>query len=286
MAEAKLELEQAHADAEVARKQLKGNNHSDLALRKPHIAQASAQLESAQAQLKQTKINLTRTQVTLPHDSLIRTKLVDVGQYVSVGTSLGKAYATDNVEVRLALTDQQLASLGLSIGFSADDGAGPAVDLSAKLAGKLRHWQGTLVRLDGAIDPNTRLIYGYVQIKDPYGSSAESQSGMPLAIGLYVNAKVNGKHLTDTFVIPRNSLRRGNKVFVIEDEKLYIREVTIIHRNTDSIVVKGEINNGDQLVVSPVKAAVHGMSAQAVVKDKSQTDSLAVAMEAMKVGEK
>jgi RND family efflux transporter MFP subunit len=286
VAEAKLELAKAHADAEVAHNQLKGNNHSDLALRKPYIAQAMARLASAKAQLEQAKINLTRTHVTVPHDSLIRTKLVDVGQYVSVGTSLGKAFAINNAEVRLALTDKQLASLGLPIGYSADDGTGPAVDLTAIVAGELRHWQGSLVRLDGAIDPDTRLIYGYAQVKDPYGTGAESQSGMPLAIGLYVAAQIDGKYLADAYVIPRNSLRRGNKVFVIEGEKLYIREVTIIHRNTDTIVVKGAINNGDLLVVSPVKAAVNGMSALAVVKEKNQTNSLAVAMEAMKVGEK
>lgn len=154
---------------------------------------------------------------------------MDVGQYVSVGTSLGKAFAINSAEVRLA-TDKQLASLGLPIGYSADDETGPAVDLTAIVAGELRHWQGSLVRLDGAIDPDTRLIYGYVQVKDPYGTGAELQSGMPLAIGLYVAAQIDGKYLADAYVIPRNSLRRGNKAFVIEGEKLYIREVTIILR--------------------------------------------------------
>ena len=69
----------------------------------------------------------------LPFDGRVASTAVHVGEYVSVGTPLGRVFATDRVEVRLPLNDQQLAALGLPIGFAAGE-HGPRVQLSADVA--------------------------------------------------------------------------------------------------------------------------------------------------------
>ncbi|MBD3647975.1 MAG: efflux RND transporter periplasmic adaptor subunit, partial [Pseudomonadales bacterium] len=107
-------VQQALADADVARKQLRDPaNASPLALKEPHLAEARARLVAAKADLEQANINLARTRVSLPFKGRIMSKAVDIGQFVTPGTRLGKAFSTDRVEVRLPLSDSQLASLGL-----------------------------------------------------------------------------------------------------------------------------------------------------------------------------
>ena len=78
-----MELAQALADADVAKKQLANEkNPSDLALKLPQIAQARAALEAAEIGLERAQSDLERTQITLPFDARITQTSVDEGQYL------------------------------------------------------------------------------------------------------------------------------------------------------------------------------------------------------------
>jgi multidrug efflux pump subunit AcrA (membrane-fusion protein) len=86
LAARELELAQALADADVAKKQLAAEpSPSDLALKKPQIAQARAALEAAEIGLERAESDLQRTRVTLPFDARIIETTVDEGQYLGLG---------------------------------------------------------------------------------------------------------------------------------------------------------------------------------------------------------
>ena len=87
-----------------------------LSLRKPQLASALAKLRAAEAGRDEAQLNLDRTHVKAPFNGRVRIKYVDEGQYVSLGTPIVKLYSTDKVEVRLPLTDKQLALLDLPTG--------------------------------------------------------------------------------------------------------------------------------------------------------------------------
>ena len=62
VAETEVAVQQALADADVARKQLRNDKTaSDLALKKPQVAEARARREAAVASLEQAKLDLERT---------------------------------------------------------------------------------------------------------------------------------------------------------------------------------------------------------------------------------
>jgi multidrug resistance efflux pump len=125
LAARRLELEQALADADVARQQLAGEvNPSDLALRKPQIAQARAGVQAAELSLSRAESDLSRTKISLPFDARITQTMVDEGQYVGAGRTVASVFSTDVAEVRLPLTDADIAALGVPIGFEAPEGAG------------------------------------------------------------------------------------------------------------------------------------------------------------------
>lgn len=268
VAAARVGVEQAEADADVARRQLENvANPSPLALKKPQVAQAHATLKAAEADFAQTQLNLSRTKVTVPFVGRLKSKLVDVGQFVTPGTPLGRAFATDVVEVRLPLTDSQLASLGLPIGFIANDDA-PLVNFSAVVAGQHREWEGRLTRLDAAIDTDTRLVYAIAESENPYVGGLNS-GGMPLAVGLFVNAEIQGRQLEQAYLIPRNALRAGDKVYRISDGRLDVREVEVIHQSNEYVVIERGVDTGDQVVISSVRNPVQGMAVEAVVRNGS-----------------
>ena len=264
VAEAEVGVEQALADADVARKQLRNTkNPSPLALKKPQLAQAKSRLVAAEAMLEQASLNLERTNISLPfHGRLIDTR-VDIGQYVSPGTVIGRAFATEVVEIRLPLNDSQLAALGLPIGYTAPPDGGLNVDFSAVVAGKTQHWQGKLVRLDASIDPSTRMLYASAVVLDPYGKNTSDQ-GMPLAVGLFVEAKIAGRKMNDAHIIPRSALRAGNIVFVIEDNMLQVRSVTVAHSSPERAVISSGLAVGERVITSPIRNPVQGMALTAI----------------------
>ena len=61
---------------------------SDLALRKPQLAEAVAELTSAEAALEKAQEDLNRTSIRAPYDGMVQEKRADVGQYVNTGSQL------------------------------------------------------------------------------------------------------------------------------------------------------------------------------------------------------
>ena len=265
VAEAEVRVQQATADANVARHQLRNSaGASDLALKKPQVAEANAVLKAAQSNLGQARANLERTRVTLPFYGRVMSTSVDIGQYVIPGTRIGRAFGNDVVEIRLPLNDSQLASLGLPIGFIAAEGEALSAEVSARVAGREQHWLGELKRLDAAIDPTTRMLFALVEVKNPYGSGA-SEHGMPLAVGLFVTAEIAGREIRDAFIIPRHALRAGNKVYVVNDAgRLEIRSVDVTYSSSEEAVIGVGLSVGEKVVVSSIRNPIEGMALEAL----------------------
>jgi RND family efflux transporter MFP subunit len=264
VAAAKVAVELAHADADVARKQLRNSpNPSALALKKPQVAEALAQMKAAQADLQQAQVNLDRTSIALPFQGRIAKTYADLGQYVASGTPLGQAFATDRVEIRLPINDAQLASLGLPIGYVAGEDGGPVVELSARVAGQQQLWTGRLVRLDASIDSDTRLLYAMAVVDDPYGENASAQ-GMPLAIGLYVSARIFGREISNAVQISSSALRAGDTVYVVNSAGLLeIRNVSVSHSSPEFAIIENGLVSGDRVIISSIRNPIPGMALRA-----------------------
>jgi len=264
VAAAELSVQQAEADADVARKQLRNDPRpSDLALRKPQIVEAKARREAAVAALEQARADLQRTRISLPFGGRVLSTAVHLGEYVSSGMALGRVFATDRVQVRLPLNDQQLSALGLPIGYTGE-GDAPEVLLSAEVAGARHRWRGELIGVDAAMEPTTRLIYATAEVVDPYGAG-RSEAGMPLAVGLFVDAQIRGRAVRSVARIPAAGLRPGNQVYVIDDEgRLAIREVTVVQTHEDHAIVDHGLAAGEALVVSALRNPVVGMALSSI----------------------
>ncbi|WP_025895748.1 efflux RND transporter periplasmic adaptor subunit [Kordiimonas gwangyangensis] len=276
LAEAKVKLEQEMADARIKRKQwqdwVKDGEPTPLALNQPQVAEAQAKLRAAEADLDNAKLNLSRTRIKVPFKGRVLERTAGVGQYVTVGAKLGRVFATDKVEVRLPLTDRQLTELNLPIGYVASAGKGPKVSLRANLGGGDNVWEGRIVRTHASVDQQTRLMYAVAEVEDPYGQLNER--GMPLAVGLFVTASIEGVTPQNALVMPRDALRSEDKVFVIKDEKLEIRTVDVLSTSTEQVFVTAGVEPGEKVVTSPVRGAHDGMAAVPITRSaKNDIDS-------------
>jgi RND family efflux transporter MFP subunit len=241
---------------------------TDYALNKPQVMQAEAKLLSAESDLEEAQLNVARTEINVPFMGRVREKAVGIGQYVSAGTHLGQVFSTDTVEIRLPLTDSQLVELNLPMGFMADAFNAPVVQFSAQVGNSNFTWSGRIVRTLASVDQQTRLIYAIAEVQDPYGLGADS--GMPLAVGMFVHADIAGVNSQSALVLPRMALRNTNKVYVINDEnRLEIRTVEVISTSEETVLVSNGVEVGDKVVTSTIPAAVDGMEVRAITREQS-----------------
>lgn len=244
-----------------------GGQPSELTLRKPQLAAARATLAAAEARLAQARLNLSRTKISVPYAGRVLTQQVDIGQVVNIGAVLGEVYATDAVEVRLPLSNLQLAQLVLPEQYrdQEDSPEGPAVTLSALIGTDRHEWQGRIVRSEGAIDSNSRQTFVVARVDDPYRQREDGKP--PLKVGQYVEARIAGRTLQDVFVIPASAIRGEIFAYVVgADNLLSERPLDIVWRGDNQVVVAAGLEAGERVVTTVPAGAAQGMEVRVAEK--------------------
>jgi len=233
---------------------------------------SEAELREARARLSRAERDLARTELRAPYQGRVRAEKVDVGQFVSRGTAMATLYATDYAEVRLPLPDRELRYLDIPFDFGSRTQPGeasdtapvekPVVRLHAEFAGEARSWLGRIVRTEGEIDPKSRMLNLVARVEDPYGR-IEPSGRVPLAVGLFVEAEIEGRRVAEVFLLPRVALRAdGDREWVYVADaagRLRFREVVVLRREREQVVIGSGLVPGDRVIVSPMAAAVNGM---------------------------
>ena len=229
---------------------------SDLALRKPQLAEAIAESISAEAALEKAQEDLNRTSIRAPYDGMVQEKRADVGQYVNTGSQLALVFATDYAEIRLPITQRELALVDLP---SADGSSLPLPVTLTSQVGKIQHtWQGLIVRSEGVFDSASRVLYVVAQVEDPYNQNG--QDGEPLRIGTFVTANIQGRFGGELFTIPRHALQRGETLWIIDEhQKIYPTDVQIVSTDEEYAYVDGGLINGDRYTITPIDQPLPGM---------------------------
>jgi len=239
---------------------------------------AEAELREETAKLARAERDLERTEIRAPYKGRVRFEKVDVGQFVSRGVSIAKLYATDYAEVRLPLPDRDLFYLDIPFDLSGEqvtsDGdptelhPGPEVQLRAEFAGEPRTWIGHIVRTEGEIDAKSRMVHLVARVEDPYGQTGTIGSA-PLAVGLFVEAEIQGRSVENVFVLPRTALRTdaGNDLVYLVDagDRLRFKAVEVLRAERDDVVIGSGLRSGDRVCVSPMAAAVNGMAVRTLL---------------------
>ncbi len=275
--QARLRLTLEQQEAAVARREweaLGSGEPSPLLFREPQIAEVESSLRAAEATLEQARYDLERTVLHAPFTGRVRSKQVDVGQFVQRGASLATLYSVDVAEVRLPIPNSELEFCNLPLAYrdESSPAAGPAVKLTAQFAGQEHTWRGRIVRTEGEIDPRTRMVNAVAQVQDPYARGNNSRRP-PLAVGMFVQAEIEGIRVRDVIRAPRTALREGNLIYVVDRQnRLQFREVVPLRAERDVVLIKEGLEEDELICLSPLEAAVNGMSVRTVQEAGSSGD--------------
>ena len=237
----------------LADRQLASRSQIENALRSYRIAEAS--LRDGQVAHSQAERDLSRGEVTAPFTGLVRSKNVDIGQFVQRGNPVATIYATEVVEVRLPIADAQLAYLHLPLGQrgALPVDAQPPVILSADYAGQRLEWTGTIVRTEAEIDMKSRMVRVIARVNN-------AEQSTPLAVGLFVNARIEGILEEDVIELPRSALRNGNQVLIVDsDNRLRYRTIVPMRLYQDKVLIREGLAPGDRVCISSLQTVIDGM---------------------------
>lgn len=257
-AEVQFAVQQAEAEiAQEAWEQVGKGTAKDLTAKKPQLKQAKAALEVAKAQVQSAEKKLNKTEITAPYTGRIQNINIDLGSTIIPGQPVGSMYTSNEIEVTLSVKDSDLQFLDIPMdGRKLNPDQKSIVIIKSVYRGEMQEWAGNLERVDGVIDPMTRMIKLIANFKNNF--IEETKPILP--IGLFVEAEINGKQLEDIFMIPNTALTPNDELLVLnQDDALEIRKVKVITRMKNYILVKEGMKAGERVVVSKLSIVTNGM---------------------------
>lgn len=244
---------------------------SALTLQKPQLAQALASLESAKASVAKAAKNLSRTSIIAPFDGRVSSRSIDLGGYVTSGETIGTVFATNVVEIEIALTEQQFSLLD-----SEDNAINKAVTL-LDTADNNAQWKATIARFQYHIASTDRTRNLVLEV-------SSDQAEKLLMPGTFVKALIPGKPVDDLLKLPASALSQEGYIWYVDNNMLQRFKADIAYRKGDYLVVRA-VRGQDRLQVVryPQSAFLPGqaVSVESVAHKYSDNDGAQVIAESI-----
>jgi RND family efflux transporter MFP subunit len=231
---------------------------SDLTLKKPQLKQAEALMEVAKAQVNSAEKKLNKTEIVAPYAGRIQSANIDIGTTIIPGQPIGAMYTSSEIEVTLSVKDNDLQFLSIPMdGRKLNPKEQARVKISSFYKGKNQSWEGKLERVNGVIDPITRMVNLIGVFKNDFIETDRPN----LPIGLFVEAQIEGIILKDIFRIPINAISENNEVFVIDkNNQLQSRNILVLKKYNEFVIAQENLKAGERLVITKLSTASDGVT--------------------------
>lgn len=220
-----------------------------------------AKIDASISRKKQEALNLSRTTVKAPYTGRVLKKNIDIGQFVTKGSSLGALYATDYVYVDLPLSLGQYELLDIPEAFqnkASTEKALPRVTFKSTNSRLKNTWIGQVVRTSAALDADSRQIKVIARIDAPF--VAKEGNTAPVRIGQYLNAHIQGTTFKNVYVLNSSAVRQNKEILILQEGQVHIVPVEVLLNTPGHTIIKPkeDIEN-KQLITTLMKQATEGM---------------------------
>lgn len=275
-AEADLLIEQGQAaiaqeEYQLASQQVEGVrlNEQDvsLVLRKPQIKSAQAALKSAQASLKQAQLDLARSYIRMPFDGTIVAQNVNVG--AQVNSSMMVFEVMDNSEFWIEAK--------ISRSFIAWLDKEKSIAITSPNWPEGSHREAQLLNVLSSVNVTDRQTKVLLSVKDPLALSDSSQQ--PVFLNDYLDLTFVGKNIENAYVVDTSYLKQdsitdADQVWVVNNNKLYKRNVSVRYQGREKAWLTSGIESGDVLLTSSMRSITNGTTVR--ITDDSSASSATV----------
>ena len=249
--------EGAQALAEWRSSGLDGDPDSELVLRKQQLAAAAAAVRQARTALASARHDLQQTQIRAPFDAIITSRAIAPGSYLQGGGEVAELLGSDRVEVSVALSARDWASLPDEQQLT--DGSWTATLLNAE---DNQQWQGVVVRTEHHLDDTTRQRALVVALDQPLSQNPA------LLPGTFVQVSIPGRELDGLWKLPSSALsQRGYLWYVTADKTLASVAAEPVFSDAQAIYIEAPeaLANAPQAILThPLSSYLDGMQVNPV----------------------
>lgn len=214
-----------------------------LALRKPQLDTALADVAEAKAALAQARLDASRARITAPFNAILRNRAVTVGSYVTPTTVLANLVGTGTWWIEVAIPKDQVRWL------ERNEAKVRVFDEAAWGKGVSR--QARLLRVTSEVVEGGRMVKVVVAVDDPL--SLRTKDAPKMLLGSWARVQIEGGQVS-AVSLDRQLLRDGDAVWVMDaDDKLDVRSVVVGARGRDSVYVIEGLSDGDRVVSTSLR---------------------------------
>ena len=197
---------------------------------------ASRNINTTWFNVKNMEERLAKYTIHAPFSGVLTEANIDEGALVRAGQKLGEFISPNIYELEVAVnsTYADLLKTGNSVTLNNIE--------------RTKNWIGKVNRLNSFIDPNTQTIQAFIRV-----------SGKGLREGMYLEADLTAKDEENTFEVSRKLIQDINKLFVLEGDKLILKEIETIHFMEKTVVIRG-LSDGTELLERMLPGAYEGMT--------------------------
>jgi RND family efflux transporter MFP subunit len=225
---ARLEAESA-AERDIWESNFPDREIPDLIARKPQIAAAKARIHSGGAARAAAELALTRTVVRAPFDARVLETRLDLGQVVGTVATVGSIFSEASLEIAVPVSADEVRRIGDVFGRDATI----STPSGHQIAGKV-------VRKAATLDERTRLGTLFIESADP----------TTLILGEFVSVEITGTETDEAMRVPYAAMTSRDRLCVVEGEELAERQVEILGREGDMLIVRA-FDAADGVVAIP-----------------------------------
>lgn len=243
----------ARQEFELLGEEIDDDNRS-LVLREPQIEAIRARLDAAEAAVRQAELDLERTRVRVPFDAQVMSRGVNLGSQIGSSDEIAHLVGTEEYWVMASVPLRDLPW----IRFDDTGEAGASVRVHHKAAwpaGVYR--EGTVSRLIGTVDNQSRLAKVLISIPDPIAKEAQ---GPRMILGTIVELEIEGEQIQDVVRLDRQYLRQNDTVWVKSDGQLDIRQAEVVYRDAEYAYIRSGLEAGDEVVTTSLATVSQGLA--------------------------
>ncbi len=208
----------------------------DRQLSEKNVLEAESQLNAVQ---------LAKTEIRAPFSGVVGLRLVSVGAYLTPQTQVAVLQDVDPIKLDFSLPEQ----------YAGEVRTGRVVDFRVK--GRQEPFRGTVYAIDPNVDEQSRSL--------TVRARADNSAGT-LVPGAFADVELVVRESRDTLAVPAIAVvpeLAGKKVYVLEEGKVSVRQVTTGIRSDTEVEILSGLGAGDRVITSGLMQLRPGMAAEA-----------------------
>ena len=200
--------------------------------------------------VKNLEIRLEKHYFYAPFAGSIISADLHAGSSVRSGSKIGEIINLEQLEVEIPVATQDIQWIKHNK---------HVILSSSEIDGQ---WLGKIKRIGKSIDEKTQTVQVFV--------SVENKNRDYLINGVFLKASIPANIIENAVSVPSRAIYNENYVYLVKNKKLEYRKVDVVRRQSENVIVTGNLQNGDTLVTDLLQGVASGMPATARLSEQSE----------------